>query len=158
LKLQDYNFTLKHIPGKTNTKADILSRKEQVDTKEDNKNVQLLKEELWQQRTIAEITMIKRKMTVEESDILKEIKKNTTKEKEVVQVLRKEDGLTWEEDRVVYMEGRIYILNSKKIREDILKENHDSVDIGHPGQHRMIELLKRIYWWPGLKEDVKKYV
>ena len=25
LKLQDYNFTLKYIPGKTNTKADILS-------------------------------------------------------------------------------------------------------------------------------------
>jgi len=31
-----------------NTKADILSRKEQVNTKEDNKDVQLLKEELWQ--------------------------------------------------------------------------------------------------------------
>ena len=39
LKLQDYNFTLKHILGKTNTKADILSWKEQVDTKEDNKDV-----------------------------------------------------------------------------------------------------------------------
>ena len=25
LKLQDYDFMLKHIPGKTNTKADILS-------------------------------------------------------------------------------------------------------------------------------------
>jgi len=37
---------LKHILGKMNTKADILSRKEQVNTKEDNKNVQLLKEEL----------------------------------------------------------------------------------------------------------------
>jgi len=46
LKLQDYNFTLKHIPGKTNTKADILSRKEQVDTKEDNKDVQLLKDKM----------------------------------------------------------------------------------------------------------------
>jgi len=22
----------------------------------------------------------------------------------------------------------------------------------------MLELLKRTYWWPGLKEDVKKYV
>jgi len=33
---------------------------------------------------MAEITMIKRKMTVEEDDILKEIKRNTTREKEVV--------------------------------------------------------------------------
>ena len=22
----------------------------------------------------------------------------------------------------------------------------------------MLELLKRMYWWPGLKEDVKKYI
>jgi len=48
--------------------------------------------------------------------------------------LKKEDGLIWEEDRVVYMEGRIYILNNKKIKEEILKENHDSVDMEHSGQ------------------------
>ena len=54
-------------------------------------------------------------MTVEESNILKEIRKNTTREKEVIQALKKEDGLTWEVDRVVYMEERIYILNNKKI-------------------------------------------
>jgi len=94
LKLQDYDFTLKHILGKTNTKADILSQKKQVDTKEDNKNVQLLKEELWQRRTMAEITIIKRKATVEENDILKEIRRNTTREREVIQALRKKDGLT----------------------------------------------------------------
>jgi len=98
-----------------NTKADILSRKEQVNTKEDNKDVQLLKEELWQQRTTVEITMIKRKMRVEEDNILKEIRRNTTREKEVIQALKKEDGLTWEEDGVVYMEGRIYVPNNKKI-------------------------------------------
>jgi len=149
---------LKHIPGKTNMKVDILSRKDQVNTKEDNKDVQLLKDKLWQQRTTAEITIIKRKTTVEEDNILKEIKRNITREKEVVQVLKKEDGLTWEEDGVVYMEGRIYILNNKKIKEEILKENHNSVDIGHLGQYRMLELLKRTYWWPGLKEDVKKYI
>jgi len=58
----------------------------------------------------AEITMIQRRMITEESDRLKEIKRNMTREKEVVQVLEKEDGLTWEEDRVVYMEERIYVL------------------------------------------------
>ena len=145
MKLQDYDFILCHIPGKTNMKADILSRKGTVDTKEDNKDVQLLKEKLWQQRTTAEITMIKRKTTVEENNILKEIRRNSTREKEVVQALKKEDGLTWEEDRVVYMEGRVYVLNNRKIKEEILKENHKLVNVGHPGQHRMLELLKRIY-------------
>jgi len=46
LKLQDYNFTLWYISEKTNTKADILLRKDQVDIKEDNKDVWMLKEEL----------------------------------------------------------------------------------------------------------------
>jgi len=129
-----------------------------VNTKEDNKDVQLLKDKLWQQRTTAEITMIKTKTTVEKDDILKEIKRNMTREKEVVQALKKEDGLTWEEDGVVYMEGRIYVPNNKKIKEEILKENHDLADVEYPEQHRILELLKRMYWWPGLKEDIKKYI
>ena len=65
-----------------------------MDTKKNNKDVQLLKEGLWQRKTIAEITMIKRKTTVEKNNIFKEIKKNTTREKEVVQALKKEDSLT----------------------------------------------------------------
>jgi len=72
--------------------------------------------------------------------------------------LKKEDGLTWEEDGVVYMEGRVYIRSNKKIKKEILKENYDSVNVGHPEQHRMLELLKRTYLWPRLKEDIKKYI
>ena len=93
----------------------------------------------------AEITIIERKTTVDESNLIKEIKRNNTREKKVVQALEKEDGLTWEEERVVYMEGRIYIPNNKKIREEILKENHDLVNVGHLGQQWILELLKRNY-------------
>jgi len=158
LKLQDYDFTLKHILGKTNMKADILSWKEQVDTKEDNKDVQLLKDEMWTRKTMAKITMLGRKVITEESDMVKRIRKNNTREKEIVQALEKNDGTAWEEDEVAYMEERIYVPNNKELKEEILKEHHDPVDIGHLGQHRMLELLKRTYWWPGLKEDVKRYV
>ena len=56
------------------------------------------------------------------------------------------------------MKERIYVLNNKRIREEILKENHNLADVGHLGQYRILELLKRTYWWPGLKEDVKKYI
>jgi len=38
-------------------------------------------------------------MRVEEDNILKEIRRNATREKKVIQALKKEDGLTWEEDR-----------------------------------------------------------
>ena len=145
MKLQDYDFTLKHIPGKTNTKADILSRKDQVNTKEDNKDVQLLKDEMWTRKTTAKVTMLGRKMLMEEGDIIKKIRKNNTREKEVVQALEKNDRLTWEEDGVAYMEGRIYVPNNKKLREEIIKEHHDPADIRHPGQHKMMELLKRTY-------------
>ena len=56
------------------------------------------------------------------------------------------------------MEGRVYVPNNKKIKEEILKENHDLADVGYPKQHRMLELIKRTYWWLGLREDIKKYV
>jgi len=48
----------KQIPGKTNTKADILLKKDQVNTQDDNKNIKMLKEELWTRRTTAEITIL----------------------------------------------------------------------------------------------------
>ena len=60
LKLQDYDFELCYIPGKTITKADILSRKNQVDTRDNNKDVQRLKEELQMRRITAEVTMLQR--------------------------------------------------------------------------------------------------
>ena len=55
-------------------KADILSRKDQVDTWDNNKDVQMLKEELWTRRqTIAEVTLLWRNKVVEEITLLEEI-------------------------------------------------------------------------------------
>ena len=73
MKLQDYDFILRHIPGKINTKADILSRNEQVNTKEDNKDMQLLKNEIWTRKTTGKIMMLERKVMTEENDIVKKI-------------------------------------------------------------------------------------
>ena len=120
MKLQDYNFTLQHIPEKTNTKADILSRKDQVNMKEDNKDVQMLKEELWMRRTTAEVTMLKRMTITDNQKILEEIRRNSTKKWEVIQVLERNDGLLCKEDGIVYMEEKMYIPNSKKLKERIL--------------------------------------
>ena len=76
-----------------NTKADTLSRKDQVNTKEDNKDVQLLKKKLWSRRMTADIMIIRRKTITDECDKIKEIRRNNTREKKVFQALKKEDGL-----------------------------------------------------------------
>ena len=78
--------------------------------------------------------IIQKSQVVEETTILEEIRRNRTKEQEVCKELEKEDGQLFKEDRIVYVDGRIYIPNNQKIRERILQENHDPVDIGHPGQ------------------------
>jgi len=44
LKLQDYDFMIRHIPGKTNTRADPLSRKDQIDVTKDNRNIEMLRQ------------------------------------------------------------------------------------------------------------------
>jgi len=84
---------LSHNTEKTNTKANILLRKDQVDIWEDNKDVKMLKEKLWTRRTTAKIIMLKRYKSLEDSNLLEEIQRNNTREQEVEQELKKENGL-----------------------------------------------------------------
>ena len=94
----------------------------------------MLKEELWMRRTIVKVTMLKRIMTMNDPEMLEEIRRNNTKKWEVIQALENDDELSWEEDEIVYIEERIYVPNNKKFKEKILQENHNSVDMGHPKQ------------------------
>jgi len=75
-------------------KADILSRKDQVNMKEDNKDVWLLKEELWTRKTTAEVTMLKKTITMDKLEILEKIKRNNTSKQEMVQALEKDNRLS----------------------------------------------------------------
>jgi len=74
-------------------KTDVLSRKDHIDTTEDNKNIQILKEEMWTRKQITvEIEMIRGNQVVEETTILEEIQRNKMKEQEVIKKLKKKDG------------------------------------------------------------------
>jgi len=63
----------------------------------------------------AEVTILKRTTRVEDSDILKDIRNNNTREKKVIQAINKKDSETWEEKGIVYKEERTYVPNNKKI-------------------------------------------
>ena len=63
----------------------------------------------------AEIVIMEENKARKESRILKEIRRIEIREKEVIQALERNDGTTWEEDGLVYIEGRIYVPNNNKV-------------------------------------------
>ena len=101
---------------------------------------------------------VKKNKTIENLDLLEKIQRNNSKEYEVEQKLKKGDGLAWEQDEITYIDRQIYILNNRKIKEQILQENHNLVDVGYLEQQRIMKFVKRNYWQLELKEDVKKYI
>ena len=61
--------------------------------------------------------MLKGYKSLEDSNLLEEMQRNNTREQEVELELKKENGLAWEQDGIIYMEGRIYIPNNKNLKE-----------------------------------------
>jgi len=153
LKLQDYDFMIRHIPGKTNTRADLLSRKDQVNVIRDNKNIEMLRQ-VEIQRTEALVVLLKEDKITQ--DI--QLKDKSNWEKEIYQKLADEKDVTREQDGMVWMDNRIYVPNNKDLWEQILVEHHEPAVLGHPGQKKMLELIKRTYWWPWMKLDVENFV
>ena len=116
-------------------KVDVLSRKDHINTTDNNKDIQMLKKEMWTRKQItAEIEMIQGNQVVKETIILEEIWWNRTRELEVCRELEKENRQSWEENEIVYVDGRIYMPNNQNIKEKILQENYDPVDIEYPRQ------------------------
>ena len=68
------------------------------------------------------------------------------------------DGEWQLEQDLVLNYGKVYVPNDAKLRIDIIAMHHDLPVAGHGGQWKMVELVTRNYWWPGVTRDVKKYV
>jgi len=66
--------------------------------------------------------------------------------------LKKNNSIAWEQDRITYVDKRIYIPNNKKIKEQILQENHDLTNISYLEQQRIMELIKKTIGGQDLKK------
>jgi len=102
-----------------------------------------------------------------EEEIVKRIKEARDKDEEVIKVVKemKKAGVKmlrdeeWQiEEGLVLKEGRVYVPKDKKLRVEIIRLHHDTLVVGHGGQWKMVELVTRNYWWPGVTKEVKRYV
>ena len=145
--LSRFNFFLMHKPGKTNTRADPLSRipSLQVMDEEDNQGQIVLKPE-W----FAKISADQTEVVTPLEDRLHQA---SMREAKVLQGLKalKEHGprnltnglLEWEEEAgIVYQKGKIYITAEKWLRNEVLRQCHEGQKEGKTGKKGNLELVK----------------
>jgi len=158
LYLSQFNFTLKHIPGKSMGKADRLSRRLdwQEGVEKDNEDQKLIKPEwIREAETMIEEGNLKERIKKAQEGNEKVVKAVEELKRAGIKTLKDEE---WEiEDRIVIKEERIYVLE-EELRGEIIHLHHDTPVEGHGGRWKTAELVARNYWWPGLTKEVGKYV
>jgi hypothetical protein len=138
-KLQEYNYVLKHVPGKTNGKADPLSRRPDYDDgKDDNAGVVILKDGvICQIQTVDEILQQIHKLTKDRSNW----------DDEIIQDVNA-NGIWLEIDGEITNGQAIYVPKNQALREEILDLLHTTPTAGHPGPEKTLEMIQRNYDWP----------
>ena len=60
-----------------------------------------------------------------------------------------------EVDGIMYKEEKVYVPRDKKLRVEIIWLYYDMPVGGHRGQQKIVELVTRNFWWPGVIKEVK---
>ena len=55
-------------------------------------------------------------------------------------------------------EGRVWVPDYEPLRTAIIQQTHDSQLAGHPGRDTMISILLRRWFWPKMRESVRRFV
>jgi hypothetical protein len=56
---------------------------------------------------------------------------------------------------MVVMGKRMYVPEDMALKDELLKEAHETKLNMHPGSTKMYKDLKELYWWPNMKKKKK---
>nr|GEV68939.1 reverse transcriptase domain-containing protein [Tanacetum cinerariifolium] len=143
--LSDYDCDIRCHPGKANVVADALSRKERTEPLRVRALVMTIGLDLPRQILEAQIKARKPK-NLEKDDIGGMIRRDIPKEK-----------LEPRADKTLCLNGRSWLPCYDNLRSVIMHESHKSKYSIHPGSDKMYQDMKKLYWWPNMKDNIATY-
>ncbi|KAH0702377.1 hypothetical protein KY285_016655 [Solanum tuberosum] len=143
--LKDYDVTIQYQPGKPNVVANALSRK------------------VVSMDSLACLSVTKRPLAKEIQTLESKIMQLDISEKSGVlasieTAIGKAQETTLDAEGVLSFKGRICVPRVDDLIQNFLTESHDLRYSIHPGVTKIYRDLKRIYWWPGIKNDIAEFV
>lgn len=157
-ELAEYDFKMHHRPGSLNVVADRLSRNglPEGGVKGDNSNVVLLEPLRFDSDKPNDLRRLSFR---DNGEIMEEIRRRRTQRDEVVKVaLRNHDPKYVETNGIVEVDTKVYVPRDRRLRDRIVHAHHDVPIAGHPGRFKTLELVRRTYWWPGMRSYIERYI
>nr|GEV21009.1 reverse transcriptase domain-containing protein [Tanacetum cinerariifolium] len=138
--LSDYNCEIQYHPGKANVLADALSQKERSKPLRVRALVMNISLNLPKQ-----ILNVQSKARKEKNFINKDLHGMINK-------------LEPRADETLCLNNQSWISRFGDLRALIMHESHKSKYSIHPRSDKMYQNLKKLYWWPNMKEKISTYV
>lgn len=160
-----FNPELKHIAGKDNPVADMLSRARYTCDDHEDRHAMCLSSmveeaseeiEFNEELYCGELLQLGRYLSSLQRDPQWSNEDFSKIRKKSHQFMVK-NGVLWKHPK---KKGFSYlrVIGKKEEKQQILQQFHDSDMAGHKGREASYEGIRRMYWWPGMYVDVKEYV
>ena len=182
--LSDYYFQIMYRDGKSNAKADALTRRDEEVTAQDGVKHEYRTRAFLSQdqvdpqvlqdlgidvaaidlaRAVGETEDQEEILPLEESMALTDRLLQANREAPSLDALRaqaqdSEGDFTLEEGLLLYT-GRLVIpLGDQNLTTELIKEAHTQVSTAHPGRDKTYYLLRPRYYWKNMLSDVERYI
>jgi len=174
-ELSQYNFKIEYRPGKKGGKPEALTRRE-VDLptagdKRLTRNVGILlpKERYWNIPETEEIRLDILETTEFQDKDEGETQKASNVDNEIQDMKKNLDegrkemkgialGLCQWKDCLLWYQGKMWIPKDEGIRTTLIAKHHEPAQVGHGVTAKTTELISRRYYWPKIREDIKRLI
>ena len=155
VELQDYNYEIKHVPGKSHVITDLLSRPPDADQgKEDNQDVTMIADKTFIRLAMMDDTSLAKDIRNTQNH-MEDILDNWDLKNPLVKIsLEPNPGFMWKDPKTL----KVVIPPDEDLRQHIMQVWHDGITNRHPGRDETTWRVQENYYWPNARTWIAEYV
>jgi len=165
--LSEFNFQIIFRSGKTNTKADALTRMPMTDSSESAKGIDDRFQTILTPNRIDVLPIESETEPEYEANLYQRVRLVNQKNElcnEYRQAMDKGElklhGTKLKDcqiiDNVLFKKGLLWV--PEQMHTELLRDIHDQPSTSHPGIRRTVDLVQRFYYWPGHRATIRQYI